>query len=163
MALLQATFLIRTLPAWSGDLGKRLAKAPKVLFCDTGLLCHLLGVTDEAPAREGNLLGPIVENFVAMEVIKQISWSRTRPQMFCFRTHSGEEVDLVLEDSRGRIVGIEIKAKDSLRPEDQRGLRSYSECLGDRFHLGVLLYRGSETIPLGKRLIAMPISALWTG
>ncbi len=161
LGLLGATFLLQTVPAWSANRTKRLVKSPRVHLSDTGLACHLL---DQAPARldrEPQWLGPLLETFVTLELRKQIAWSRTRPALFHFRTHAGQEVDLLLEDARGRIVGIEIKAGRTLRSEDFRGLRALGEAGGDRFLRGVVLYEGEESVALGPRLLALPIEGLW--
>ncbi|MBI4401527.1 MAG: ATP-binding protein [Nitrospirae bacterium] len=161
MALLETAFLIHMLPAWSGNLGKRLVKAPKLLFSDVGLAAHLLGVNAERLARDLGLFGQLLENFVTMELRKQITWSQVHPQMFHFRTQTGQEVDLVLEDQAGRIVGIEVKASATVSAQDFKGLRSLAEAVGKRFRRGIVLCTGSEAIPFGPHLHALPVSALW--
>lgn len=117
-----------------------------------------------SPARlelEGVVAGQVLENFVANEILRQISWSEERARLFHFRAHSGEEVDFVLESADGRVVGVEVKTSQSLGASDWKGLKFLRDQLGDRFHRGVVLYGGSETLPLGHRLQALPISALW--
>lgn len=161
LALLEIAFLVQTLPAWSVNLGKRLVKAPKVLLSDSGLMAYLLGISGERLALNSTLSGPLLENFVAMELRKQITWSRTRPGMFHFRTAVGHEVDIVLEARGGRIVGIEVKASATLGAEDLKPLRLFAEAMGKRFHRGVLLYTGSEPVTFGPNLHALPVSALW--
>ncbi len=96
-----------------------------------------------------------------MELRKQASWAKTPVSLFHFRTSARREVDLILEDSAGRIVGIEVKASASFTQRDATGLRVLARDLGERFHRGVLLYDGETAVPLGQRLHAMPISALW--
>lgn len=81
--------------------------------------------------------------------------------MFHFRTQTGQEVDVVLEDVAGRLVGIEVKATATVSAKDFKGLRTLAEALGKRFQRGVVLYTGSECIPFGPRLHALPVSALW--
>ncbi|MBI1892955.1 MAG: ATP-binding protein, partial [Candidatus Rokubacteria bacterium] len=161
LALLEIAFLVQTLPAWSVNLGKRLVKAPKVLLSDSGLMAYLLGLSGERLALNGTLSGPLLENFVAMELRKQIAWSKARPSMFHFRTAAGHEVDIVLEARGGRIVGIEVKASATLGAEDLKPLRLFAEATGKRFHRGVLLYTGSEPVTFGPNLHALPVSALW--
>lgn len=72
------------------------------------------------------------------------------------------ETDLVAEDRRGRIVGIEVKASVGINQQAFRGLRYLQQRQPDRFVAGVVLYCGSESLPFGPGLQAMPISALWT-
>lgn len=160
MTLLEATYLIHHVPAWSGNLGKRLVKTSKIVMCDTGLMAHLLGANKDRLAA-GGIIGPLLENFVVMELIKQISWSATRPSLFHFRTQTGQEVDIVLEDRAGRLVGIEVKASSTVAAQDFRGLRALAEGAGKHFLRGIVLYTGAEILPFGAELFAVPVNALW--
>ena len=69
---------------------------------------------------------------------------------------------IALENAAGKVVGIEIKAGKSVNAQDFKGLQTMSESLGPRFHRGIVLYTGSEGIPFGKNMQALPVSALWT-
>ncbi len=159
--LLETTFLVRLLAPWPVNLGKRLVKAPKLYLNDTGLLTYLLGLDQSRLAMDGAMAGPLLENFVIMEFLKQISWSKTRVKIFHFRTHAGEEVDLVLENEAGEIVGVEVKATASVGTADFKGLRVLADGAGKRFRRGIVLYSGPETVPFGKNLHAVPIPSLW--
>jgi hypothetical protein len=161
MGLLEATFLIQTLPAWFANIGKRLVKAPKLLVSDSGLLVHLLGADAPRLRNEPALLGGVLENFVAMELLKQRGWSKTQPGMFHFRTHNGEEVDLVLEDRAGRIVGVEVKAAAGVDGGHFRGMRALAEAAGARFVRGIVLYTGEAVVPFGKDMLAVPMQRVW--
>lgn len=161
MALLEAAFLVQLLPAWHANLGRRLVKAPKLLLLDSGLAAHLLGLDGSRLAAQRTFLGPAIEGFVIMELRKQAGWSRTRPGLYHFRTHEGVEVDLVLEDAAGRLVGIEIKASTSIGAQDFRGLRGLAEATRKRFRRGIVLYTGTESVPFGPRFQALPVSAVW--
>jgi hypothetical protein len=161
MTLLQMTFLVQMLPAWSANLGKRVIKAPKLVLGDTGLMAYLTGTDHARLTQNPSLMGALLENFVIMELRKQMGWSRTRTGIFHFRTGTGEEVDIVLEDAAGRVVGIEVKSRAVVREKDFAGLRIMAGALGKRFLHGLVLYNGAETIPFGARLHAIPVSALW--
>ena len=160
--LLAATFLVQTVPAWSINVGKRLVKSPKIYLSDTGLVSHLLGLSGARFAREPSLFGPLLETFVMLELRKQKAWSHVDPGLFHFRTQTGQEVDLVLEDRRGRLVGIEVKASATVRAEDFRGLRVLAQAGGRRFVRGIVLYTGVEPVAFGARLMALPVEAVWT-
>ncbi len=162
-ALLEMTFIVQALPAWSSNIGKRLVKSPKLLLNDTGLLTHLLGFSKDRLGNDPKQGGPLMENFVVAELRKQASWSKTKPELFHFRTQAGREVDIVLEDRSGRIVGIEVKAGATLGTNDLKGLKALAELAGKRFHRGIVLYAGQDTIPFGSRIHALPVSALWEG
>lgn len=160
--LLQAIFLIQTLPAWSGNLGKRLVKTPKLFLGDTGISCHLVGIEDASVLRSHRLAGAILENFVVCEITKQLSWTHHRARAYHFRSHTGQEVDLVLEDMAGRMVGIEIKFADTVSSKLFKGLLSLKEGATDRFLRGVVLYTGRNAVPFGEDLLALPVSAIWS-
>lgn len=159
--LLEATFLVQLLRPWSSNLGQRVIQTPKVYLDDTGLLAHLLGLTPERLNVDGTLAGGVLENFVLMELRKQSAWSETQPEFYFWRTASGQEVDIVLEDSSGRLVGIEIKSGATLGGSDVRGLQAMANAAGRRWVRGVVLYTGSEVIPFAANLHGLPISHLW--
>ena len=163
LAILQTLFLFHEVPAWASNRGKRLVRAPKVHVVDSGLAASLSGLGIEALRQDRNLVGPLLESFVAAELRKQISWSDTRPSLSHFRSHSGGEVDLVLEDARGRVAGLEVKAAASVSASDFGGLRKLAETAGEAFVQGVVLYLGKTTVPFGPRLTAVPLDALWAG
>jgi len=160
-ALLEATFLVRLLRPWSGNLGQRLIQTPKVYLDDTGLLAHLLGLSVDRLTTEGTLAGGVLENFVLMELCKQSAWSEVQPEFFYWRTASGQEVDLVLEDRAGRLVGVEIKAGATLGGSDVRGLQAMANAAGKRWVRGVVIYTGREVIPFAPNLHALPLPLLW--
>ena len=163
MALLEATFLVHTLPPWFVNIGKRLVKTPKLYLDDTGLLLHLAGADAARLRRDATLCGAVVENFVVMELLKQRGWSNVRPSLYHFRTHNGDEVDIVLEDAAGRVVGIEVKAAGGVTANHFKGLKVLAEAAGDRFVRGFVLNSGPVAVPFGKNLLAMPISGIWAG
>ncbi len=160
LTLLEATFLISRVPAWTANLRKRLLKTPKVIMPDTGLAAYLQNVDARRLRVEPTLAGPLLETFVITELRKQQAWSTTLPEVAHFRTAHGEEVDVVL-DARGRLVGIEVKAAASVSPDDFRGLRAMAAATGRRFHRGILFYLGDTAVAVGPQLYALPLPALW--
>lgn len=161
MALLESIFLVRPLPAWHSNLNLRLVKAPKILLNDTGLISGLLALDAERLAQHDTMLGQALENFVAMELTKHAGWGATRPQLYHFRAHTGQEVDIVLESPDGRVVGIEVKASATAASSDFKGLRTLSDATKDRFVRGILFYSGAQVVPFGSDLYAMPLSFFW--
>jgi len=160
-ALLELTFLVQLLPPWPGNLSQRVIRTAKVYLNDTGLLAHLLGLTVDRLALDPTLAGGVVENFVLMELHKQCAWSETQPQVYYWRTASGQEVDLVLEDSAGHVVGVEVKVGATLGGGDVRGLQALAGAVGKRWVRGVVLYTGTEVIPFAGNLHGVPLPALW--
>jgi uncharacterized protein len=158
--LLEAIFLIISIPPWFTNLGKRLVKSPRLYLNDTGILCHLLDLDIDTLMKNRNQFGWIVENFVVMELVKQLGWSEKRVRLSHYRTHTGQEVDIILESGL-QVVGIEVKSSSQLTAEHCKGLHYLKSALGDRFHRGIILYTGQETVLLQEDIWAVPISALW--
>jgi uncharacterized protein len=161
VGLLEEVFLIKRIPPWSTGATTRATHQRKLMFVDSGLAAFASGLTIAKLNREVSLLGPLVENFVLGELARSITWCEERVQMFHYRTREGAEVDAILEAADGRIVGIEVKAAITARDEDFRHLRTLQRALPDRFHIGVLLYSGTQVLSFGHGLFAVPIAALW--
>jgi len=96
-----------------------------------------------------------------MELARQLTWSRQRAELFHYRTKDKVEVDAVLENRQGEVVGIEVKASSTVGPDDFSGLRHLAARTGGDFIAGVVLYTGTQTLPFGPRMRAMPAAALW--
>jgi predicted AAA+ superfamily ATPase len=160
VGLLQTIFLIRLLPAWRPGIGAREAHAPKAYLIDSGLLAHLLGADERRIATDDQVTGKVLENFAVVEVLKHADWARTDTRAYHYRQRE-EEVDLVLESRAGEIVAIEVKAATSIGRKDIRAMEKLRDGSGERFKAGIVLCTCAQTIPLGKRLWAVPISGLW--
>lgn len=161
MTLLEMTFLVQLLPPWHANIGKRLVKSPKVMLADTGLGAHLVGLMGGDSLTGAHLYGALLENFIAMELRKQTTWSGRRPALHHFRLHTGQEIDLVLEDAKEILVGVEVKASTSVSTGDFNGLRALRDARSDTFQRGVVLYGGDEVVGFEPDLHAIPLQALW--
>lgn len=158
--LLQKVFLVHFLPAWSTNLGKRLVKTPKIYVVDSGLASHLIGMDEEGFTLTPEPAGQLVETYAINELQKHLTWSEIKARPYHFRSHSGLEVDLVLERPSGEVACIEIKHARQVTSKHFRGLKELKGVLGDRFKTGVVLYSGQEVVPFGKNLFAVPLSSL---
>jgi hypothetical protein len=161
LSLLEEVFLIKRVPGWSRNLSARAVGTPKLAFVDSGVAANLVGADTRALLRPGGPFGPLLEGFVLAELARQLTWSTVRAELSHYRTKDGVEVDVVLEDRRGRVVGVEVKASATVRAEDFSGLRHIAARLGNDFRAGFVLYSGPRTLPFGPRLRAVPLSALW--
>lgn len=161
MVILESLFLIIRQPAWHINRGKRLIKMPKLYFCDTGLLINQLGIDGKHILENSKLLGYILENFVFLELKKLISWSFNPIKLYHYHTQTGGEVDIILENRAGQIVGIEVKSSETIGSKDWKGLKLLEKDLGEKMVRGIILYMGKEVVALKKNFFAVPISALW--
>jgi len=159
--LLETVFLVQRLPAWRPGLGAREVHAPKLHLVDAGLLAHLLAADTERIVHDDQVTGRLVENFVAMEVVKHADWAQVDTRVYHYRD-GRDEIDIVLESRSGDIAAIEVKAGASLDARDWRPLAKLRDRSPARFRTGVVIHTGHQTIPLGDRLWAVPISGLWT-
>lgn len=163
--LLEDLFLVQRLPSWGKTLRARAAARPKVHVVDSGLAARLMRVTaaklaslDPTALTEfGNLL----ETFVAGELRKQASWLDEPVTVGHWRTHDGDEVDLVIEFDDGRVLAFEIKANERVAGNDFRGLSKLRDALGDRFIAGVVLSTGARSYTYADRLHVLPVDRLW--
>lgn len=160
---LEQLFMVVRLPAWHANLGHRVIRTPKLHVADPGLLCSLIGADAERLVADGAIAGSVFETFAVTEVIRQASVSDLSPKLSLhhYRDQPGNEVDLVLELFSGEVVGIEVKASASPRPRDAAGLKLLRDRLGDRFRQGILFHLGATSIPIGDRISAIPLAALW--
>lgn len=162
ITLLKTLFIILFHPVWSTNLGKRLVKSPKVYLMDVGVLLHLLKADKNRLLADATIFARVFENFVIVELLKQTTWSDTIIKMFHYRTVTGIEVDVVLEDASGKVVGIEIKSGETIISDDFKGLKQLQKIVGKNFVAGIILYMGTKKIPFGENLWAMPVSSLWS-
>lgn len=161
VGILERLFLLRLLPPWSHNAVSRLTRTPKLHFLDTGLLAALRGMTAAQLQKDRTTYGPLLENFVVSEVLKLATWSDRRLHISHFRTKDRDEVDLVLEDRHGRVIGIEVKASATVRAQDLRGLRQLQDAVGDKFVHGLVLHDHDRITPFDEKLHAAPVSLLW--
>lgn len=162
LTLLETLYMISFCRPWRASVEKRYVKSPKAYLIDTGILSYLQGITTKRMLAEPLFTGHVLENFVWQELSKQATWSSIRIDIYHFRTATGVEVDIVLEDSMGRVVGIELKNSSTIKAEDFNGLEYMQEMLGKKFVRGIVLYTGSEIVPFGgSTMLAMPIASLW--
>ena len=161
MGILEELFLVRRVEPWFNNRLKRLVKSSRLHFLDSGLLAAIQGTTAERIAKDRSLFGPILETFIFSEVMKQTTWSDDNYTIYHFRDKDQDEVDLVVENDAGELVGIEVKAGATVVASDFKGLRKLAAGSGKNFRLGIVLYDGQRTVPFGENLRAAPISCLW--
>ena len=154
-------FLLRRIEAWAANRLNRVIKTQKLHFIDSGILSALTGVTSESARKDRNPLGKLLETFVYSEILKHSTHAGDEYRLYHYRDRDQYEVDLVIESANGDIVAVEIKAGATIASSDLRGLRRLAGICGNRLKMGIVLYDGSEVLPLGATLRAAPISCLW--
>ncbi len=151
--LLCALLLVRRLPPWHANIGKRLVKSPKVYLRDSGLVHALLGIETKEALLGHPVVGASWEGFV---IDNLLSCAPAGVQGHFYRTSGGAEIDLLLAWPNGELWAIEVKR--SVNPKVERGFHAACEDLSPVRKL--VIYPGNESIPLGNDVVAMPLHVL---
>lgn len=161
MQIFESLYLIASLQPWFTNKLKRMTKSPKLHFLDSGLLSTLKGISPEQIENDRTKFGAILEAFVFGEIQKLASWSNQRYLFSHFRNKDGNEVDLVIENFRGEVLGIEVKAAATVRSADFSGLRKLASACGENFVQGIVLYDHDQVVTFGENMCAAPFASLW--
>ena len=162
IGLLADIGVIAEIPAWSSNRLKRLARSPKRYVADTGLWGAAVRTDLATVMNDGDLLGRLIETFVANQLRAEAAVDPTRPQLYHLRERDGRhEIDLIADLGIRGVVGIEIKAHSAPSRQHARHLIWLRDRLGDRFVAGAVLHTGPARFTLDDRIEAIPICALW--
>lgn len=161
LGIFEQMYLLQRVDVWARNRLKRMVKMPKLQFIDAGLLATLLDLTTEEPQKDKTRFGHVLETFVYSELLKHASTAEGDYQLLYYRDADQVEVDVVVENAAGQVVGVEVKSSATVKESDLRGLRKLAGLAGADFKMGVLLYDGDETLPLGNNIWAAPLSTLW--
>jgi hypothetical protein len=158
LGLLEVSFQLRLLRPYARGRTQRLVKSPKLYWTDTGLGAHLAGLGDPAELLASPRRGVYLENLLLCHLD---AWRETvtpRPEVYYWRTTSGAEVDLVVEQGR-HLLPVEVKASRQVRASDAEGVERF---LADHRHAawGLVAYTGDEVVPLTARVLAVPVDRL---
>lgn len=124
LSVLEASYIVFTLPQHHVNLGKRLVKAPKLYFYDTGLAAWLAGIKSPAELALSTLRGPLFETWAIAEAVKVRSHRRLDPTLHYWRDKAGTEVDLLI-DAGSTLMPVEFKAGQTLASDWLVNLRRY--------------------------------------
>lgn len=160
-ALLVNLQVVEALPAWTSNRLKRLTLSPKRYLVDPALLTGTIGATEGAVLRDGDLLGRVLDTFVAAHLRAKEEVTEHRTRLYHLRQEQVlHEIVLVAEVGAERV--IEVKATSTPDSSSAVHLIWLRERLGDRFVAGGVLHTGPASFSLGDRITAAPISTLWT-
>lgn len=161
ISVFEQMYLLKRIDVWARNRLKRVVKTPKLQFIDSGLLSVLTNIGHKDVDLDKTGYGHILESFVFSELLKHTATSDDDYRLLYYRDADKYEVDVVIENSAGQLLGIEVKASATVKERDLRGLKKLASLAGDQFTAGVLLYDGDETMPLGSNQWAAPLSTLW--
>ncbi|MFV1988974.1 MAG: ATP-binding protein [Gemmatimonadota bacterium] len=147
LGLMETSFQLLKVEAFSVNRTKRLTKSPKLFWTDTGLALHLAGESEPRGAH--------LENLILNDLLAWKEGLPNHPQVLYWRTSKGAEVDFVVEWG-DRVLPIEVKSGRRVRTADARHLRTFLEEYPDLAPAVVILYGGDETFWIGDRILAAP-------
>lgn len=160
--LLEELFVTERVPAWASNRLKRLVGRPKRYVIDAALMAAVLRLDVQAVLRDGDVLGRVLDTFVAAQLRPETTLSKARPRIYHLRTKQArQEIDLLAELPARRLIGFEVKAGAAPTREDARHLIWLRESYASDFTAGVLFHTGPRTFRLDDRIVAAPIGALW--
>jgi len=162
--LLQDLMVVDAVAAWTTNRLKRLVLAPKRFMVEPAIVGAVLGIDAPDVMRDGLILGRLLETFVASQLRPELTLAGTRPRLFHVRQQQGRfEIDLLAEVGARRVIAIEVKASAAPSMDDAKHVIRLRDELGDSFVRGIVLHTGPRAYRLSDRVVAAPISTLWTG
>ena len=140
ISILEASYILFLLPPYFNNFGKRIVKSPKIYFYDTGLVSYLTGIETHRQFAQGPMAGSLFENYVIADLYKDALHRKTHTELYYLRTHSGVEIDLIIDHKSFREF-IEIKLSATFNHHWLKPMESF---LTDPKDQGVLLYTGQD-------------------
>ncbi len=144
LSVLVATYVVFLVEPYNHKIPKRLIKAPKLFFHDTGLVCALLGIKTPQEAFESYLKGNLIETCIISDLYKQYcNLDRDPGELYFFRTRGGQEVDAILNKTPEPIA-IEIKASKTISPQYFKGLKKWQKLAKTTSSSNYVIYGGTQ-------------------
>ncbi len=162
MNILEQTYQVALILPYFSNASKRMTKAPKLYWTDTGMACHLLDIHSAANVEQHPKCGALVETWVANELHKLISFSPEPMRLYGWRLQTGQEIDFLVEKGN-RFIGIEVTWGRHVTSTARGAFRMLESQLADRLVCGIILYGGQEIIPLSPKLVAVPLWLFFRG
>lgn len=160
--LLTNLFVVEAMPAWSSNRLRRLSRGAKRYLVDPALAAAALGLDANALLRDGDLLGRLLDTFVAAQLRAERATTEARPRLYHLREeHGRHEIDILAECGGQSLVAFEVKADAAPDRRSARHLIWLRDRLGERFLHGVVFHTGPAPFKLSERVTGVPICALW--
>jgi predicted AAA+ superfamily ATPase len=161
--LLTNLFVVEGLPAWTSNRLKRLVLGAKRHLVDPALAGAVLRLDTNGVLRHGDVFGRLLESFVVSQLRAEVPVSASRPRLYHVRQQQGRlEVDILVELGGGRLIAIEVKADAAPTVQAARHLMTMRDRFEQEFVAGIVLHTGPRTYALSDRIVAAPISTLWS-
>ena len=147
LSMLEMIYQIALLKPYASNISKRFIKSPKLFMTDSGLFCHLLGITTTDELLHSQHRGNVIETFVYNELAKHIGYSEAQPQMHHYRTNDKKEIDFIIEKGE-KIFAIEVKASQSIKQDAFKHIIDFQK-KSNKEVTGIVVYAGRDLLPFG--------------
>ncbi|MDD3500229.1 ATP-binding protein [Sulfurovum sp.] len=147
LSMLEMIYQVSLLGAYSSNVSKRFIKSPKMYLTDSGLFCHLLGITSAEELNASSHKGEVVETFVYSELLKHISYAQTAVQIYHYRTNDKKEIDFILQKG-DMLFAIEVKSSQSIKKEAFKHIIDFQNKSKQQV-VGIVIYGGDEIVSFG--------------
>lgn len=159
---LEALYLVERVRPWSKTDYDRVSKQDKLFMTDSGLMASILRWQSEQIKFDGEKHGKLIETFVFTQLAATVDASKKSYELYHYRDREKREIDFVIEDEMGNVVGIEVKAGSVVDKSSFKHLCWFRDnMMKQKKFIGIVLYSGENIIPFGKDLWALPINSLW--
>ncbi len=159
LSMLEMIYQISLLQPFSSNVSKRFIKSSKLFMTDSGLFCHLLGISSVDELLHSSHKGDVVETFVYAELLKHLGYSQTQAKIYHYRTNDKKEIDFILE--RGtKIFAVEVKSSQSIKKDAFKHIADFQRKT-DKQVVGIVFYAGNDILPFGDEnnpRFALPLS-----
>jgi len=148
--IMEMAYIVRSLKPYYVNIGKRITKSPKVYLRDSGLRHYLLGIRTLDNLRNSPYCGASWEGFIIEEIIRNSQCNALQSRFFFYRTQSGLEADMIVENANGKKYAVEIKYGTSIEKEWINKLQLVMTDV--KAEKGFVIYSGKETFDISKSI-----------
>lgn len=159
---LETLYVVDRLPSWGKTDYQAIRKKDKLIMSDTGLMASILGWDLEQIQFDSEKTGKLMETFAYQQLISCLEADENRCNISHYRDANKREIDFIIQDKKGHILGIEVKAGTGIKKSHFKHLEWFKNNMAqpDCFK-GIMLYTGDEVLSYGDNLWAVPMNALW--
>jgi predicted AAA+ superfamily ATPase len=159
---LEALYLVERVRPWSKTDYDRVSKQDKLFMTDSGLMVSILRWQPDQIQFDGEKNGKLIETFIFTQLAAIVDASKKDYELFHYRDREKREIDFIIENEKGDIIGIEVKAGSTVDKSSFKHLSWFKENMAkNQKFIGIVLYTGENVLSFGKDLFALPISCIW--
>lgn len=159
---LEAMYLVERVRPWSKTDYDRVSKQDKIFMTDTGLMISILRWQFDKVRLNGDMSGKLLETFVFTQLAALIEAQEDNFQLYHYRDREQREIDFLIENENGDILGIEVKAGSAVSKDHFKHLKWFRDhMVKGRQFVGIVLYTGENVVPFGEGFWAVPINLMW--